>query len=339
MQTLQITSERRITEEFKEELPSKQTDLSKNNHYGGYYNLRELDTIINQNFERFAYDKDFRRIAAEKPEIIDAMKRIKRMYHDKIASYNFPIHTFENMHMRELRAILDARLETEEFYKRLQELESNLTTRRKTRISDNLRYASLLQEKKRMKEEKLQVYRLLGEEARKKKQEAGQSSRQVKQSGIEQLKRNLYQNSIDCIRATPGFSYCIKNPESCEFIPKLKLLIGKEGIDKKLSEIFSNNQNIVYKGFIRKIKETMQTKDMVLENILKGEAIKSGKQASKFKIIDLNPATWNWLASYYHSNNQVRNFVLKYREDYAKSLRDLVDETYVKMLRSPQNWN
>ncbi len=340
MQTPQITTEQRIKEEFERECPSKQTDLSKKRNYDGYYNLRQLDMIINQTFERFAYSKDFQKIVSEKPEVIEAMKRIKRMYHDKIISYDFPVNTFEHMHIRELRGILDTSLDSGEFYKRLQELEMYLVVTEKTMISDELRYAFINEEKRKMKEEKTRVYRLLKEEIDKDSRNAKSLPRKTVPVTGEQLRRGLNQNNLNYIRATPSLSLCVKNSESCELIPQLKLLIGKdEYTDGKLSEIFSNSQTSAYGNFIRRIRETMQTKNMVLENILKREAVKSGKQFSKFKIIDLNPATWNWLASYYNSDKQVKNFVWKYRQDYAKSLKDLVDETYSEMLKDSGSWN
>ncbi len=192
-----------------------------------------------------------------------------------------------------------------------------------------------------MQEDKFAVEAALREEAKKKRQEAKSSPRQVKSIvGTEQLRSSLYQNVIDYIGATPDFSLCIRNPESCELIPSLKSLIGKdESIDRKLSEIFSNNQSTAYKNFIIRVKETMQTKDMVLENILKREAVKSGREQAKFKIIDLSPSTWKWLSFYYNSNKQVKDFVIKYREDYAKSLADLINEAYLKVLRSPETFN
>jgi hypothetical protein len=342
MQTTDMTLEQRTRKRFADVIPSTQTDLSRKRGEG-YHNLRELDIIINQTFDRLVDDVNFSSIITRKPEVMEALERIKLIYHDKIVSYDLPAINFENLHIKEFRTIIDPRLSTEEFYSRVKELEISLSKRKITAIPDELRYAFLNKIKRDIRKDRFKVEKALKEEAREKYQRARQFAKPpVQQSpeSMESLRISLYQTSLDYIKATPEISLCIRNPESCELMPQLKLLIGKdEDTSRKLSEIFSNSQNVFYKTFISKIKDTMKTKNIILENILKREAIKSGKQHSKFQMIDMNPTTWNWLSSYYNSNTQIKNFVMKYKEDYAKSLADLIDETYVKILRSKETWN
>lgn len=333
MQFMQ-TLEQRIAGEFSHVIPSKQTDLFKSTtqRYEGYYNLRQLDIAINQTFDRFAYDKDFQKQIEKRPEILDIMKRIKKIYHDNIISYEVPVRTFENMHIKELRAILDSRLVADDFYERLKELEKNLSGLGRTMISDELRYSFLIEQKKKKREEELRIYKALKDEAGKKKNEI----RKAPKTSINNSGNPFYQKVLDFIRATPDLSLCVQNPESSKYIPYIKSIIGDEsGIDEKLTELFKNNSGEDYRNFMFRIKNKLSAGNSIIQNIMNGQARKSGKESGKFELADINPASWMWLSSYYSIETPVKNFVLNFRKNYADSLVGMIEKAYDELMRTP----
>lgn len=327
------TLEQRLAVEFSRVIPSKQKDFLRNNSrkYEGYYNLRQLDTAINQTFNRFAYDRDFIWQIEKNPEVLDAMKKIKKIYHDNIISYELPVRTFENMHMKELKAILDPRLSAEDFYKRLKELEKNLSASGKTMIPDELRYSEIIEMKRKMLKDKFAVEIELKKEAKEKLQEA----RQIPKAKINPSGNPFYQGVLDYIQATPDLSLCMKNPESAEYIPYLKSIIGNEhNINEKLSELFRNNSSEIYRNFISKIKNKRSAGNSVIQNILNRQAQKTGKKSCKFEITDINHSSLEWLSSYYAIEAPVKNFVLGFRKNYADSLVGMIENAYSELIRT-----
>lgn len=329
---MQITESDRISYEFYGVKPAKQsyTDSTLKFKTEGQYNLKTLDNIVNSTFRKFAYNRDFQRLVRENPEILEVMKEIKKLYHNNIISYDFPVSLLEKEHMRKFEAILDPKLNVNDFCERLRELQKNLYETKQTSISDELRYSFIFEEKKKRQEREIRIYNALKEEAKRKQQEARQN---VPKTKITPSGNPFYQKVLNFIRATPELSLCMQNPESSEYIPYIKTIIGNNlgDIDRKVKSLFMNGSNVIYKNFIYKLKNKISVNNSIIQNIINRN---SGKKTD-LELIDITPSTWNWLSSYYSMDRQIKNFVLEYRKNYAHSLVDMIEKAYNELRRTP----
>jgi hypothetical protein len=334
---MQITEADRISYEFYGVKPAKQsyTDSTMKFKTEGQYNLKTLDNVVNSTFRKFAYNRDFQRLVRENPEILEVMKKIKKFYHNNIVSYDFPVSLLEKEHMGEFEAILDSRLNANDFCERLRELQRNLYENKQTSISDNLRYSFIFNEKEKRRRDELEIYRQLKKETREKQQEVRQPVPKTKIT-ITSSRNPFYQRVLNYIRATPDLSLCMKNPESAEYIPYIKNIVGDNSdINEKLKTLFMNDSSRVYRAFKIRLKDKISMSNSIVQRIIERQAQRAGKESGKFELIDINPSTWNWLSSYYSIETPIKNLVLNLRKNYANSLVNLVEKAYEELLRTP----
>lgn len=303
---------------------------------------KELRTIVRQAFNKFVFDKDFQNIyisqknAEGKSRILENLGKLKEIYYKNILS-DISFTTFINRHMRDLVAILDFGLGAQNIDERIKELGANLSLSGRTFISDELRYPEITKQNK----DKEELMKRINEAAEKrwKQHFSGRSKpAQIRMNTNSSVSNPFYQNVYDSIKATPNLELCVKSPKSSKYIPEITTAVKGyqvQGINEKLSTIFSENKSVSCTYFMMDVDKTTSAKNAVLQRIIDNYASRTGKKSVKFEITDMNTKTWNWLSSYYEIDQHVSNFVLKMKENYSKSLVDMINRTYNELIRTP----
>lgn len=315
---------------------------------------KELRTIVRLAFDRFAFDPHFQKMYSEqiktgRSTVMESLKGLKTIYYNKISSSEDSILTSKvftttmTQHMKDLAAILDPRLDAASFNERARELGGNLELSGRTEISDKIRYEFLTEEIKK-KEEMKKRASFAAKERWDKYFHRGKYSLKVNETSsvstscmgtLDYIRNGA---DLDYVKATPDFNLCMTNPNASKDIPEIKTALkGYEvsGLDEKLSTIYSQNKSVSYTYFINDFNRATSAKNAVIQKVIDNYASKTGKKPIKFGITDMNSSNWRTLASYYQIEQHVGNFVLKLKEDYAKSLIGMINQTYEELRRTP----
>ncbi len=324
-------------------------DIIRHVFYNSHAPLRTPYNLFQ--FRTFAENGKFINLVREKPKILDIMKNIEQIYFERIIEPGMSPITLLRSHMKELTGILNPDfLTANEFCERAFLVRESLLTKGKTEIPDRIRYWEVYRKRDEERRKMREIYRVFGIFNRDPQKNA--DKKRIKAKKIRTFRNILYQPLIDSMRTEnellkerPLMQLYIKNPEA-RYLSQLIMNVEKDyfggyktscrkSLIDKLFVIFKNNSAPIYRRFINSLKRKNSVKNSIIENLVNISATKINKKPMKFEFISLDSKRLEELASYYSMDKKLEGTMILLQKRYAKSLNDLINETYMEMLRTP----